>query len=168
MYMIMALTNKVGLTDRSSSRLEESKEKVHRNDEEVSEDHTEREEVEPKRDGDQEQTRSASEQTDGKYGSGIEGIAQLAGNDVSGGVGTHEDGVHLGEDEGVVPRIRLELLLDGGVAFAGEVRHEVATECDEEGPSMKVKGEQVVVDDMRFLRTIDGEIQWQFPSMRLV
>ncbi|KAL7553991.1 hypothetical protein ACHAWF_017336 [Thalassiosira exigua] len=123
------------LTDGPSRRLEESEHEVHRDDEEVPQVQAEAQEVEPQRDVDQEQARPAPEQPDRQDGRGVERVSQLAGDDVPRRVGPHEDGVHLGEDEGGIARDALELLLHGGVALAGEVGHEVAPEGDEEGPS---------------------------------
>ena len=131
------------LTNRSSSRLEESKHKVHRNNKEVSKHHAEGKEVKPKRNIDQEKTCSGTKQSNCQHGSGVEGITQLARDDVTSGIGTHEDGVHLRQDEWIVTCGILKLLLHGGVTFTGEMRHEVATEGNEEGPSigfMKRKG----------------------------
>mmetsp|Transcript_14559 Transcript_14559/g.27801 ORF Transcript_14559/g.27801 Transcript_14559/m.27801 type:complete len:90 (-) Transcript_14559:906-1175(-) len=64
-----------GSSNGPSSRLKESKQKVHRNDKEVSERQAEAQKVEPERDVNQEQTGSASEKTNRQYGGGVEGIA---------------------------------------------------------------------------------------------
>ncbi|EJK49878.1 hypothetical protein THAOC_31205 [Thalassiosira oceanica] len=121
------------LTDGPTGALEETEEEVDSNDEEVSKGQRQREEVEPERDVDHEKTSAATEETDGEDRGRIERVAQLARDDIARGVRSHEDGVHLGQDEGVVSRDGLELLLDGRVALAGEVGHEVAPERDEEG-----------------------------------
>jgi hypothetical protein len=122
------------LTNRSSSGLEESKQEVNRNDEEISESNTETKEVVPKRNIDQEETNSTSKQSNSQNSRRVESVTQLSRDDVSGSVRSHEDGVHLGKDEWVVSSLSFELLLDGGVTFTGEVGHEVPSEGDEEGP----------------------------------
>ena len=83
------------LTNRSTSTLKEPKQKVHRNDEEVSKRNTEPKKVIPKWNVDQKETDSTPKQSDGQNSSGVKGITQLSRDDVSSGVGTHEDGVHL-------------------------------------------------------------------------
>jgi len=122
------------LTNGSTSGLEETKHEVHGQDEEVAKLFGKADEVEPKAHIDEEEAGTASEQADGQDGGGVEGVAKLAADNVADGVGGHEGGVHGRKDEGRVSGLILQLLLDGGVALAGEVGHKVATEGDEEGP----------------------------------
>lgn len=82
-------------TDGTTSRLEESEQEVHRKNEEVTKSHTEGKEVEPKRDIDQEETDTTSEQSNGQNCGRVECITQLSRNDVSGSICSHEHGVHL-------------------------------------------------------------------------
>mmetsp|Transcript_30338 Transcript_30338/g.51927 ORF Transcript_30338/g.51927 Transcript_30338/m.51927 type:complete len:207 (-) Transcript_30338:200-820(-) len=105
-------------SDGATSRLEESKQKVHRNDKEVSKCQTEGKEVEPKRDVDQEETDTTSEQSNGQNCSRVECITQLSRNDVPCSICSHENGVHLRKDEWRIASGFLQLLLDGGVTFA--------------------------------------------------
>ena len=135
---IQAILFNLQRTDGATSRLEESKQKVHRNNKEVSKSHTEGEEVEPKRDVDQEETDTTSEQSNGQNCGRVECITQLSRNDVPCSIRSHENSVHLRKDEWVVASSFLQLLLDGGVTFSREVCHEVATKCDEEGPTVCV------------------------------
>jgi len=123
-----------GGSDGSAGGLEEPEEEVDAQDEGVTEGLREIDKVEPEGDVDEEEAESGSEQADGEDGGGVDGVAQLSVDDVSGGVGCHEDGVHLGEDSGRESSMVLEFLLDGGVALAGEVGHEVPSEGDEECP----------------------------------
>ena len=127
------------LTNGSAGGLEEAKHEVDGQDEEVAELLRKSNKVEPKADIDEEETGTASEQADGQHGGGVEGVAELAADDVADGVGGHEGGVHGGKDERRVSGLILQLLLDGGVALAGEVRHEVPTKGNKERPPLMVQ-----------------------------
>ena len=85
----------ISRTDGSTSRLEETKQKVHRNDEEVSKSQTEGEEVKPEGDVDQEETDTTTKQSNGQNCGRVECITQLSRNDVSCSISSHENGVHL-------------------------------------------------------------------------
>jgi hypothetical protein len=122
------------LTNWPAGGLEEAKHEVDGPDEEVAELLGKANKVEPKANIDEEEAGTASEQANGQDGGRVEGVAELAADDVADGVGGHEGRVHGGKDEGGVSGLILQLLLDGRVALAGEVGHEIATECDEEGP----------------------------------
>jgi hypothetical protein len=111
-------TKKHPLTNRSASRLEESKQKVNRDNEKVPKRDTKSKEIIPKRNIDQKETNTTSKQSNGQHGSGVEGVAQFSRDDISSGICTHEDGVHFTEDEGRVTGLLFELLFHGGVAFA--------------------------------------------------
>ena len=50
---------------------------------------------------------------------------------------SHEDGVHLGQNERGETGLFLKLLLDSGVALSREMSHEVSTKRNEEGPAVK-------------------------------
>lgn len=128
-----------GGSDGPSRGLEETKDEVNSDNEEVSESGTDVDKVEPNGNVQEEQTCSASKETNGENSSGVEGIAKLSVDDVSSSVCAHEDGVHGGHDKGIKStnsRV-LQLGLDGRIRLSRKVGHHVASKGNEKGPSIE-------------------------------
>lgn len=87
---------KLNLTNRSTSRLEETKQEVHGNNEEISKKSTKAQEIKPKGDINQHETGTGSEQSNSQYSGRVEGITELSRDNVTSSIGTHENSVHLG------------------------------------------------------------------------
>jgi hypothetical protein len=96
-----------GGTYRSSSGLEETKQKVYGKDKEISESFRDSFKVKPNGDVNQEQAYSGTSQTNGENSRRVEGIAEFTIDNITGCVSRHEDSVHLGQNQGRVTSILL-------------------------------------------------------------
>jgi hypothetical protein len=111
-----------GSSDGSSRGLEESKEKVDSDNEEVTKGDRHALKVEPEGNVDEQETSTRTKEADSEDGGRIEGIPKLSVDDVSGGISGHEDSVHLGQEECRVSTFRLQLLLHGRVTPANRIK----------------------------------------------
>jgi hypothetical protein len=125
-----------GSSDGSSSGLEETEEEVYAKDEQVGEADVETNKVKPDGHIDEEETGSTSEETNGENSGWVESVTKLSVDDVSSSVSSHEDSVHGREKKLGPSGLIFELSLDGRIALARKVGHEVSTERNEEGPSV--------------------------------
>lgn len=125
-----------GRSDGSTGSLEESKDKVHGQNEHIRKGHIDGDKVEPNGQVNEEEAEPRSHKTNRQDGGGVEGITELSINDISSSVRSHKDRVHGRQKCGRVSRIVLKLLLDRRVTLAREVGHEVSTKGNEEGPSI--------------------------------
>lgn len=90
--------------------------------------------IKPKRDVQEEETNSRTKKPDGKNGGRGKGITKFSTDNLSDGVSSHENCVHLRQNQSTVTSFALELLLYSGVTFSREMGHEIPTECYKKGP----------------------------------
>ena len=128
-----------GSSDRSSSGLKESKQKVDKVDKEDTKRVTDSLKVEPNGNVNQEQAETRSKESNGQNVGRIKGIPQLSVDDISSSIGRHENGVHLRQDKGRVVGFILQRTLDSRVTLSREMGHEVSSKGDEKCPSKDPK-----------------------------